>query len=294
MLTVNGAAYKDVSMQDFNHYFASTAMAWKLSPTKRRLFLVNSVGSSNTISGTYLTREKQFKDKNIAWKDWWLALDPIVLQPLMFNLKNGCAIWRHPLAKNLRKSFPWQVNCLRFFGKVEPNDKTMQAIASVAFSELYGNPKIFPTTRAALQQDVPAQVTAEKFLLDRNNSLLYYYSRAIGAVKEDKITLPAKNLAFKSLLMRYAVPPSQIEIVGNPVVQKVEEVLAENHMKHNKHYVAGYEPLRWPLDPWYSVQCLQQGHPEFGMSRTYKGKYPGPGNLLQGWVTYNYGNQIPA
>src|SRR4051812_40897146 len=109
-------------------------MAWKLSPTKRRLFIVSTT-DGESISGTYLTRESKFNNKKLPFASWWDSLDPIVLQPLIFNIGDGCAVWRHQLAKNLKKSFPWKSNNIKFYGNITAKDKLLQNVASIAFGE---------------------------------------------------------------------------------------------------------------------------------------------------------------
>lgn len=289
MLTVNGAAYKDVTPTDFNHYFSNTAMAWKLSPTKRRLFLVNTLDGDLTIRGSYLTRESLFKDKKLNFKEWWNSLDPIVLQPLWFNTPNGCAMWKHPLQKNLKKSFPWTVNCIRFFGKVTAGEKTLQVISRTAFSELYGEPKTFPGIASVLNQDIPARFTYEKFLVDRVSKVLSFYSRPIGAVQDDIIVLDFNKAAFKTLLIQNGVPESKISVQDKAAAPKPEDLLANKHMKFNPNWQTGYLPQLSPSG--YAVKCISQANKEYGEYRTYIGKWPGEENLVKGWVTFNYWGQ---
>src|SRR4051812_46922410 len=123
MQVVSGSTYKDATPQDFNHYFGTTAMKWRIGIHKARLFLVNQT-DGDSITGTYLTRQKEWKEKKIPFAEWWASLDPILPHPIMFNMENGCGTWFPNLARNMRKSFPWYVNQIQFRGRWKPEEIT--------------------------------------------------------------------------------------------------------------------------------------------------------------------------
>lgn len=286
MLTVNGALYKDVNGQDFNHYFSSTAMAWKLSQTKRRLFLVSQVEGPN-ITGTYLTREKEFKNKQLPFVSWWNHLDAITTQPLMFNLPGGAALWYQKVNKNLKKSFPWQVNHVTFFGAVDAHHKTMQFVAHEAFQELYGTKPIFPTLPEAMERADSALVTREGFLVDRKTGKLWYKTQQIGTVEGHELQITQSKSVLVSLLKAYGVAGERITLIPNPL-EPIQDQQGAIPMKLNNEWVEGYEPMTFP-QRGYSVVKYVPGEPQ--QYRTYNGYYPGPALLTAGWNAHNYWGQ---
>lgn len=284
MLTVNGAIYKDVNQQDFNHYFAATVMAWKLSPTKRRVFIVGNCNDGN-IKGTYLTREREFKDRNIAFKGWWDSLDAITLQPLMFNLPQGAGIWKHSLNKNQRKSFPWMTNAVKFYGAPVAANKTSQIITYTAFAELYGMDIKKPHLVDALKTNEPAVVTKEGFLVDRQECALMYRAQLIAGLVEGRIKLRADKQHLMRLLLWAGVDRALVDIVDTPL--PIFEVVVP--MKYNKDFIMGYDQTAFPECGYSVVRWMKPGNP--GEIRTYKGKFPGKEHLLAGWTVHNYWGQ---
>lgn len=289
MLTVNGAAYKDVTRQDFNHYFSNTAMTWKLSPTKRRLFIVTSVDGDEGIRGSYLTRESLFKEKRLDWVNWWERLDPIVAQPLYFNFPDGCAVWRHHLEKNLRKSFPWKTNCIKYYGLVTNVERTLQHLSRIAFSELYGDPKEYPSLRTALLQNKKAVFTREKFLVDRVTHRVLFHERPIGVLEGKKVALYTNQEHFKPYMFKIGVKEDQF-------LPLVDNVHPQNEKDWRKMpYKNGYSP------GWNPVDALEAECPGFaivnaaagalhGKHVTFFGRYSGDMVFDPGWILYNYWN----
>lgn len=283
MLTVNGALYKDVDLKDFYHYFADTAMMWKISPNKRRLFIVgNAYDDPKVIPGTYLTRESLFKTKTVPWNNWWQCLDPIVMQPLTFNVGNGCAFWKHSLAKNLRKSFPWKVNSIRFFGEVDAASKTAQNVASIAFGELYARPKEYPSLRHGLELQ-NSVACARRFILDREGKTMYYNGRAIAKLDGCKIQLFKKAAHFTSLLLReHGLESRQIDIIDTPKEEKPHQLAIP--MKENVYCIPTYDP---EFTRPFSGYCVYRKANYEVQYRTYIGPYPGAAKLEDGWMMYN-------
>lgn len=284
MLTVNGAVYKDVNAHDFNHYFSSTAMAWKLSSAKRRLFVVTGL-EGHTIKGTYLTREKEFKPKVIPFKDWWGSLDAITLQPLMFNLPLGAGVWFQKLNKNQKKSFPWLMNAVQFFGDVAVENRSSQIVTHAAFAELYGMDIPKPKLVDALLSTEPAIVTREGFLVDRVLKILRYRTFAIGTLLDDnRIGIIQSKAHLIPLLTTWGVKRDRIELVPIPVI-------AQDHkgpipMKYNPDWIHGYSVNAYPDCGYSVIRFIKPGHP--GEIRTYKGLFPGKEYLMAGWAVHNY------
>lgn len=239
---------------------------------------------SKLISGTYLTRDSLFKAKAIPWLGWWTALDPIVLEPLIFNVGDGCAFWKHSLVKNLRKSFPWKVNSITFYGDVKAQDKTMQNVASIAFGELYARPKLYPSISEGLER-ATSVACAKKYILDRKIKRLLFNGRLIGGLDGNKILLHKKCAFFHRLLTNnHGVAGSQIEIIEEPIV-----IL--NHskpipQKDNLHYIDLYDV---EFSRPYSGYCVffKQAEEEPPLFRTYIGPYPGADKIMPGWKIYN-------
>lgn len=284
MLTVNGVVYKDVNGQDFNHYFSNTAMAWKISPTKRRLFLVSQLDASN-IKGTYLTRDKEFKNKELSFVNWWESLDAITMQPIMFNLIGGVGLWYHKTNKNLKKSFPWIVNQVTFFGNVEPKHKTMQIVAHAAFQELYGLKSIFPTLLQAMVLTEHASVTKEGFIVDKVGKQLWYKTQLVGAIEDGIFQIPKSKGALTGLLKAHGVGANKMLIIPDP---PVADEIGPIPMKYNKKFMEGYHPQAFPGRGYSVVRYTGVGQHEY---RTYSGFYPGPALLMPGWGTHNYWGQ---
>jgi len=249
-------------------------MMWKLTSTKTRLFIVGEHENSDYITGTYLTREAQFKVKKISWQDWWKVLDPIVLEPLLFNVPGGCGLWKHPLAKNLRKSFPWKTGGIQFFGPIKPEDKTMQKIGSIAFGELYGRPKTYPTLLEGLDSGTSI-ACAKRFIIDRSKGKLLLLGRPLGEVAGATIRLFNSCSVFKELLVKkHGIPENYIHIA--PPIPKPKDPEPVD-MVFNKNWIEGYHPEGIAVG--YSV--IQIGTDKM---RTYTGV---PGKLLLGWILYN-------
>lgn len=287
MLTVNGAVYKDVTPHDFNHYFASTAMAWKLSPSKRRLFVVSTL-EGQIIKGTYLTRDKEFKPRTINFKDWWESLDAITLQPLMFNLPGGAGVWLQKLNKNQRKSFPWFMNAVRFHGNVQAGDRSSQIVTHAAFAELYGMETLKPRLVDALLTNEDAIVTRERFLIDRATKTLWYKTLIVGGLLDGgKIGLVENKAHLIPLFTSVGVARNKIELVPIPVKPvHLQDIVP---MKYNPDWIHGYSVDAYP-DMGYSViRFIKPGHP--GEIRTYRGKFPGKEFLMTGWTVHNYWGQ---
>lgn len=282
MLTVNSALYKDVNHQDFNHYFANTAMAWKLSKSKRRLFLVSGL-QGGEISGTYLTRDSEFKEKMLPFKEWWDSLDVIAIQPLMFNVPGGCGTWCHKFNKNLRKSFPWSTNNVLFFGDVEAKHKALQFISRVGFQELYGVTPVLPRLVDVLLNGLTTTVTREKFLVDAKHLHLYYKTRKFGSIVTGKITIPANKTGILPLLHSIGVPRQNIEVVAvEPPPKLTYEIVP---MKHNHNYVEGSHKDAYEVG---YIVVLAQPPGAVPIIRTYGGVFPGGHLILPGWQVYDY------
>jgi hypothetical protein len=283
MLTVNGAMYKDVSHADFAHYFSNTAMAWKISPTKRRLFMVGGTDGL-TIVGTYLTREKELKSKELKFKEWWTSLDPVVTQPLMFNLPGGAACWKHQFNKNLKKSFPWITNAIKFYGSISAADKGLQSVCYSAFQELYGVKPILRPLIEVLQDKLPAEVTSDQFLVDREGKRLLFKSVFVGSIEGGTLIIHETKKGVLPLLKSLRIPAEKIQLVAPP-----KEPSVRIPMKANTKWVAGYQPVDHPIG--YSVIKYVDGpgqHPEF---RTYPGLFPGNHWLSPGWTVHNIWGQ---
>jgi len=293
--TISGEAYKDVTPQDFNHYFASTAMVWRISPTKRRLFVVSGLGDGDKISGQYLTREKEFKDKTISLKEWWTSLDIILMQPIMFNYKHGAALWKHKLQKNLRKSFPWRFNDVKFFGDVPPAARTVQETASQAFCELYGMRHVKPALVDVWREGPLACWTRENFLIDRVANLLYFHSEPIGkfvtapGVVESVVELYPWAAPFKYKLQKLGVLPENVLISEQKEKKDAKDASAIIPQAANPHYIKGYHPGYWLNSRWYSVLYVWPGSPHHGTILTYRGGYPGAQNLMPHYELHNMG-----
>lgn len=278
MITVDGSIYKDVNTQDFSHYFTSTAMAYKISPTKRRLFLVSGVSTTGGVTGQYLTREKEFKDKSVPWQSWWTHLEPIVSSVLMFNTENGCGLWFHRMPKNLKKSFVWNTGTISFYGNIPVAERTMQNIGFCAFSPLYGAAKSLPSLYETLLEGKSA-VTKERFIVDNHQGRLLFHTATIGRIERGKVILPKSKDFFKEFLMTKGLSSNDVAIEEDAATQS--NVVIPQAL--NPHWVAGYDKNAYR--PGYCVYYQIPGGVE---TRTYKGKFPGHGQLLPGWSVYNY------
>lgn len=285
-MVLNGATYQDATKQDFNHYFANTAMAFKLSPTKKRLFIVAGVDGVS-ITGTYLTREEEFKSKTIPFKNWWDHLDPIMNSTLMFNTTGGCGIWVCKGAKNTRKSFPWNTGQIRFHGTIDPKHKTAQHIGRCAFSDLYGTPQVLPPLSYVLHTKPPASITRERYTVDNVTNTFWFYNECIGSMKNgNTILLPKRLDFFKDYLLRRGILDEQVTVVDDVVVpQKTEPADQVIPMAQNPNWIAGYHPGAYPTG--YSVMYGSIAGSENPKIRTYKGYYPGGQFLMPGWTLYN-------
>lgn len=280
MLVVNAQPLKDATGADFSHYFNGTAMSYRLSPTKRRLFLVSGI-SGDHIQGSYLTREKEFKDKSILWTKWWEHLEIIVAPYLQFNVGDGGAIWYPRVSKNMKKSFLWNTNCLSFLGDVPPSQRTMQNIGYSAFSELYGVPKKYPRLEE-LVRGYPGAISSEGFSR-QTGGVLYYKTAYVGKVDGGRVMLPRSKEFFSGFLSRIGVPHT---VVTDDVVSPPVDHNAPIPMALNTVWVEGFHPNVYPL--FYCVFLQQPGGSVF---RTYKGIYPGHSKLLPGWQFYHSGGQ---
>lgn len=283
MLTVKGEVYKDVDRKDFNHYFAGTCMAWKLGLTKRRLYLVSSVANNDMIQGTYLTREKQFKEKVLPFKDWWTALDCVVLEMVQFNVPGGAVVWKQQLNKNLRKSVPWNTNGMKFYGNVKPEDKTMQAIAYAAFSPLYGIAHTFRTLPQVLAEGT-TEATREKFLVDRTGNLLLYGGRLVGTLDGENILLHSDKSAVRRIVEQAGISRDRITNTAKPSLPPAHAGPLPQKLNH--YWKTGYQPEMYP-ESGYCLKFLAAIHADKPVQRTYRGPYPGPENILPGWVLFS-------
>lgn len=293
MSQATGAMYKDSSANDFAHYFNNTAMCWHIGLHKRRLFLVQGI-EGGSISGSYLTREGEWKEKRIDWSKWYEVLDPIAPHPLRFNLEDGAGIWYPNLSRNLRKSFPWTTNTIKFYGKRRAEEVTTQGIGHRAFSDFYGQ-KMLPTISEAITGPRQASVTVGDFLVDKPGRRLYFHRAEIGEIYDTKVRLYKKTRTFKDLIMSYGLAESDIivpdlkdktESKPDPVQSNVEVPLVPLPMAVNPTWVQGYEPGTF-IGPAYSVRRML-GAPGQGWEyRTYSGPHPPAEWLSPGWGMHN-------
>lgn len=279
MITISGAVYKDVSHQDFTHYFGGTAMAYKLSETKRRLYLVSTVANGH-VTGQYLTREKEFKSKDVPWKGWWDHLEPIISGLLMFNVSDGGCVWYHRTPKNMKKSFVWNTSFLSFFGQPPNHAKTMQNIGYEAFYNLYGAPKSYPSLYETLLSGKSA-VTKERFVVDNHTKRLFFCTAKVGTIQDDKILLSKDKEFFKDFLLRKGLSTEQIIVTNEPPATTINVSIIPQHL--NTQWHTGFSKGNPNFQPGYCVYTTQLGSVDV---RTYAGVFPGSHNLMPGWTLH--------
>jgi hypothetical protein len=149
VLLTPGQVYKDCSNADFEHYFTNTFLLWNLNPTKRRIFMCQGM-SSGQVVGQYLTRQKEFKEKQFPFEEWWKVLDVLPPYSKMFNLNTLAAVWSPNMSKNLKKSFPISTSGIRLFGKGLADEISTQNLLASAFHEFYMF-KSLPTLREVIE-----------------------------------------------------------------------------------------------------------------------------------------------
>lgn len=278
IITTPGALYKDVNKQDFNHYFSGTVMAFKLTDTKKRVFAVGSSDGS-VINGSYLTREKDLKERNIPFKNWWDSLDTVIHRMLMFNTTTGSAIWNNKVNKNTKKSFPLNTNYVRFFGVTDHNDASMQNTLYNAFSELYGNLLVYPSLSTAIKDTSRTTVTKEGFLVDQKEKKITFYNTLVGEILPNNVfglyKLGGSSIA--RLVKRCGLSSDEWVILDKDNYDKTPISMKD------MPFISMNDPGAFPTG--FTVFRLNESGTQHEW-RTYSGKWPGAASCITGWSFY--------
>lgn len=290
---VSAKPYSDVSVADFQHYFSGTAMAWRVSPQKSRLFIISEVSSSH-IQGNYLTRLKELRPKGFLFNDWWNHLEILLPQPLFFNFDNGCGVWSPNIGKStggLKKSFPFVTNQIKFYGTVKPEEKTLQHLCLAAFPWMYSSETTPLTVREALMSGRAAVVSSEGFLIDQASKKFYYRRSIIGDIKDDKVILNYTARAFEPLLKTHGLWESEIKVA--PIPEKKKPSPLGMHDPSSIWQNSPYPAPGW--NTWYQVRCINPDNNEYGNYKVYLGVFS-PACLMDGWKitkVCSLGNILP-
>lgn len=223
MKTASGAMYKDATTADFDHYFKGCAMLLKIPTDKRRLYVVEGVGSGPVITGSYLTRQREWKEKTIKFNDWYQVLDAILPHAQYFNIGNAAGYWIPSVSRNtggLKKAFMYNTSRVTLFGAPSAEDSTEQNVAAAAFSDAYGGVADV-SGDAALRSTRSAALISGDFILDLVKGKAYYRHNPIGKIEDRVIQLDHKRKVFRDLLISSGgVSPKNVIIM--PPVQEEE------------------------------------------------------------------------
>lgn len=268
--------FSDVSSADFNHYFVGTAMVLKLPTNKRRLFLAQALDGSR-IEGRYLTREKEWKQRTVAFSSWQDSLDIIPPSAIYFNTQNNAGAWHPSLSSNRKKSFPYNTMNVKFYAPAQAADTLEQEVVSSAFGDLYGESPL-PRGEWALESLRPATVTMGHFIVDKSNMAVHYKKALIGKLAKAKgyycVELFHDKKFFQSFLVDVGgFSPNSIEILPKrekevPLTANVTapntvnvafDAIFDNEAPPEltlrpavapQHLNAGYSLTMVPLAPW--------------------------------------------
>lgn len=217
---IPASVYKDCTPGDFAHYFQDTFLLWDLTPNKRRIFNPQHVGE--VITGEYLTIKKEWKPKTMKWDKWWESLSIIAPFPLLFNIASGCASWTPNISKHgnmssgFKKSMPviTKFPVIRYYGKVDPNDITLQNIVFSAFGNIYRNPGYtYPSLREEPKLHKSATACKGDFIVDRLHETVLFKGTPVADYKEGKILIH-KGLEFirDAVIALGGASPEQVQV----------------------------------------------------------------------------------
>lgn len=221
MNIISGAQFKDCTPSDFEHYFSKTILLWNLSPTKKRLFVCEMLSGGTEVRGTYLTRQRELKEKWFPFLNWWQHLDVLPPYGKTFSLGNSAAGWYPSMAKNLKKSYPAimldgsLVPAITFYGRPTAAEATVQNVLACAFGQYY-SPLSLPSLGEALQMEGSAVATKGEFVINYYGNSLHFRNSLIGKVRgvaQNKEITVASLLAKEILVDIGQVPPEKVLVV---------------------------------------------------------------------------------
>lgn len=193
---INSTDFSDCNEQDFGHYFGGTIMIWTLpnTKTKRRAFVVGDIEKDVlgrlVISGQYLTKLREWKQKRVSFSNWTTQLAPVSIRDMFFRCGDGVMLYSPALGRTsgaLRKSIQWGYKNMNQFGKIAPADLTSQGITWWAFNDLYDHDRDRIRTLPEIltePNERSAEVDHEGFIVSRTgapNHTVQYRNKKLGS-----------------------------------------------------------------------------------------------------------------
>lgn len=161
-----------------------------MTPTKRRVFLFGSIDADEqgrpVINGQYLTRQKEWKYKQIPLQGWNTYLKPILSKVISFNHDGVAAFLAPNRTKELKKALKWNYTGIKWWRSEDPKTPaTAQTITYEAFKDLYVDPsKIYHPSLLELMNTgiggAQSVITVNGFVID-NAGMFHYRKNRIGA-----------------------------------------------------------------------------------------------------------------
>lgn len=188
---LNTTDFSDCNHADFGHYFGGCAMVWDLPSItpKRRLFIAGEIVASDSgkvvISGQYLTKLKEWKEKRIAFSDWHKRLTPVAIRDMYFPVGRGVTLYSPNLQRNLKKAPRWDYRGMTHFGATDPEQQTTQHLSWWAFRDLYER-EVEPSRKLwqilLEPNDQVAECDERGFIVERvaGGSRINYRSKKVG------------------------------------------------------------------------------------------------------------------
>lgn len=179
--------FSDCGNNDIQHYFDGTVGVWDMTPTKKRLFLFGGIERAEegeVITGQYLTRQKEWRYKQLPLRDWNKVLKPILSRCISFNHEGIAAVLCPNRTKELKKGLKWNYSGIKWYGNHTDKPPTAATISYEAFKDLYVLPdKIYsPTLREVVDTgigDRQSVCTHNGFVID-NIGCFWYRKTRLG------------------------------------------------------------------------------------------------------------------
>lgn len=154
-----------------------------MTPTKRRLFLFGGIDAdergNSVINGQYLTRQQDWRHKQIPLQAWNDSLKPILSKVTTFNHKGVAAVLCPNRTKELKKGLKWNYSGIKWFGKLDAALMTASSISYEAFKDLYVpqdkiyHPSLRDLVDTGLAEGEQSAVTTTGFVIDSNGGFWY-------------------------------------------------------------------------------------------------------------------------
>lgn len=188
---VNTTDFSDCAVNDWDHYFSGTALVWTLPSitAKRRLFLAgsptNAENGKTVIPGQYLTKLKEWKNKQIPFEGWYKRLAPVSIRDMFFRCGAGVTLYSPNLQRNLKKAPRWNYAGMVHFGQIDNADMSAQGLTYWAFRDLYdANVEAERSLAQILTEpnELQAENDSRGFIVDRSGTpwRIFYRGKRIA------------------------------------------------------------------------------------------------------------------